>query len=322
METTLTLPANQYSYYHKLMLANARKKLRFWDLGKKKTHPKGFGTDSYVLKFGHVSSSVNELTQGVAPGASTIDTNKYTVVLKQYGQHIPLSDWVITTSIDPVLEDVSEELGYTAGVSTDEVIRNELLASATTNIQYVGAGNTADNDIAATEVFSATDALKAVRVLKGGDAPMFDDDMYVWVVHPYNTIDIMSDTSAGGFIELNKYVAGLADGPLKGEVGKAYGARVMETTSISAVANATPVNVYRSFMLAKDAFVVTTLDKNHMKLIVKQVGSSGVADPLDQVGSAGYKLQFGVKYVGGSFTGHNGASPDLAVQIRGGATGG
>ncbi len=316
METTSTLSNNLHSYYFKMLLETAKKNLKFWNLGKKKIHPKGSGKDSYMLKFGHVAASTNELSEGTTPSSSSIATNKYTVTVKQYGQYIDVSDFLITTAIDPVMEDISRELGYTAALSTDTLIRDHLEANAT-NIKYVGSGNAADNDIAANETFMAQDALKAVSVFRATDAPRMDDDTYTWIVHPYVAIDLMSDTSAGGFIELNKYVAGLADKPLAGEVGKVYGARVVESSNINAVANSGTVNVYRTIMLARDAFAVTSFDKDHMDLIVKQLGSSGTADPLNQKATVGYKLQFGTKYVGGSFSNHNAASPDLAIQIRG-----
>lgn len=321
METTSTLSGNLWTYYHKQMLETAKSNLKLWGLGKQKTHPKGFGTDSYVLKFGHVAASTTALTEGITPTETTIDSNKYTIVLNQYGQYIRLSDWLQLTAINDTLDEVVKELGYTAALSTDQIIRDNLIANATTSIQYVGSGNTADNDIAANEVFTGQDVIKGTRILKTGDAPMIDG-YYAWVVHPLVASDLMSDTSAGGFIELNKYVDGLANKPLNGEIGKLYGARVVESSNMTSAANAGTVNVYRTLLLAKDAFCTTAIDKDHVDLIVKQAGSAGTSDPLNQVATAGYKMQFGVKYVGGSFSGHNGASPDLCIQIRGAATGG
>lgn len=322
METTSTLSGNLHTLYHKQLLESAEKQLKLWNLGKKKLHPRGNGTDSYMLRFGNVAASTNELTQGVAPSASSIATNKYTVTVKQYGQYISLSDFLIMTAIDPVLEDVSDRLGYTAAQSTDQIIRDHLIANATTLIQYVGSGNAADNDIIASEIFTAPDALKAVRELDAQDAPTFDGD-YMWVVPSRVAHDIQGDTAAGGFIELNKYVSGLAEKVgMNGEIGKVYGARVIKSNNMTSAANSGSVNVYRTFMIAKDAYAVTSFDKNHVDLIVKQAGSAGTADPLNQIATTGYKLQFGVKYVGGSFSNHNGASPDLVLQIRGAATGG
>lgn len=320
METTLTLPGNLHTYYFKGLLESAEKSLKLWGLGKKKLHPRGTGVDAYMLKFGNVAASTSELTEGVTPSSASIATNKYTVTWKQYGQHILLTDKLITTAIDPVLEDVSDRLGYTAALSTDNIIRDHLIANATANIQYTSTA-VSDATVTAGMTFVAQDAIKAVRELDAQDAPSIDGD-YVWVVPSRVAQDIMADTSAGGFIELNKYVSGLAEKALNGEIGKVYQARIVKSNAMTSAANAGSVNVYRTFMLAKDAFACTSVDKDHVELIVKQVGSAGTADPLNQIATVGYKLQFGVKYVGGSFTNHNGASPDLCIQVRGAATGG
>lgn len=320
IETTTTLSGNIHSYYHKRLLMSAEKMLRLRQLGKDLTQPRRSGENSFVLRYGNVAASTNELSEGVTPSETTIDTNKYTVEVKQYGQFIKVSDFLITTAIDPVLENVSDRLGYAAALSMDSIIRNELVTNATNNTQYVGSGNSADDDISASEIFTARDVLKGVRILRGTDAPTFEDGLYRWVIHPYNGVDIMSDTAAGGFIELNKYVQGLAEGPLKGEIGKVYGARVIESSNISSEDNSGSVAVYRTLLLAKDAFCVSSFDKNAIKLIVKQAGSAGTADPLEQLATAGYKMEFGVEYVGGSFSGDNDASPDLCLQIRGSAT--
>lgn len=321
-QTTLSLPGNIYSYYHKMLLNSVEKQLRFWGLGTKRIHPKGFGKDSFVLKYGHILPKTTPLSEGITPTSTAIASNKYTITLKQYGDYVPISDFLTFTAIDPVLENVTKKIAYSCALSIDSVIRDHLLATATANIQWVGAGNAADNDITAGEVFTAQDSLKAIRLLRGTDAQPLDDGYYAWVMHPYNSIDVMGDTSAGGFIELNKYVQGLADGPLNGEVGKVYGARIIDSSNITAVANAGAVNVYRTFMVAQEAYVVTTFDKEYMKLIVKQAGSAGTADPLEQIATVGYKAQFGVQYVGGTFTNANGASPDLVIQIRGASSAG
>ncbi len=320
METTVTLAPNLHTYYHKGLLDAARKKLKLWGLGKKKIHPRGNGLDSYMLKFGHVAASTNELTEGVVPSSASIATTKYTVTVKQYGQHILLTDKLIMTAIDPVLDDVAEKLGYTAALSTDNIIRDHLISNATSNIQYTSTA-VSDATVTSGMTFVAQDAIKAVRELDAQDAPSIDGD-YVWVVPSRVAQDIMADTSAGGFIELNKYVSGLADKALNGEVGKVYQARIVKSNAMTYATNAGSVNVHRTFMLAQDAFACTSFDKDHVDLIVKQVGSGGTTDPLNQIATAGYKLQFGVKYVGGSFSNHNGASPDLCIQVRGAATGG
>jgi len=321
-QNTTNMSDNLHSYYFKLLLEHAKKKLVIVQLGKKMLHPRRTGKDSYVLRYGHIAEDLSTLSEGVTPTASSLATNKYTISMNQYGKYIPITDLLISTAIDPVLEDHVKELSYDAAKSADSVVRNVCIAGATSNIQYVGSGIAADNTVTANDVFIAQDSIKAVRVLKGQDAPMMDDGYYSWVVHPLISMDIQSDTSAGGFIELNKYVAGLADKPLKGEVGKVYGARVVESSNISSVANTGVINVYRSLMFAKNAFAFTSFDSDFIELITKQVGSGGSSDPLNQIATVGYKMQFGSSYIGGSFSDHEGASADLCIQIRGAATGG
>jgi N4-gp56 family major capsid protein len=322
VQNTTTLSNNLHSYYFKLLLEEAEKKLVMVGLGKKMLHPRKTGKDSYVLRYGHIAEDLSTLGEGVTPTASSLKTNKYTISMNQYGKYIPITDFLVSTAIDPVMEDHVKELSYDAAKTADSIVRNVVIAGATTDIQYVGAGIVADAAITATDVFVAQDSIKAVRVLKGQDAPAMDDGYFTWVVHPLISMDIQSDTSAGGFIELNKYVAGLAEKPLKGEVGKVYGARVVESSNISAVANATPINVYRSLMFAKNAFAFTSFDSDFVELITKQQGSGGSSDPLNQIATVGYKMQFGCTYIGGTFTGEEGSSPDLCIQIRGAATGG
>ncbi len=320
METTTTLSDNLHSFYDKRLLESAEAQLRLAPLAMDKMHQKGSGTDYFLLRYGNFSEDLSELTQGVVPSESTIDTNKYTVAMKQYGRYVVLADLLLTTAIDPVLEDVADRLGYDAAVSTDKLIRNDLVTNATTNTQYVGSGNTTDDNISDNETFTAPEVIKGIRALRGFDAAPYKDGLYRWVVHPFISIDIMADTAAGGFIELNKYVAGLADGPLNGEVGKVYGARLLESTVISAVENSGVVDVYRTLLFARDAFCMTKFDRNHIRMIIKQLGTGGTSDPLDQIATAGYKMQLGLKYLGGSFSNHNLASPDTCIQIRGAAT--
>ena len=320
-ETTTTLSPNLHSYYQKRLLEGAKKMFKFRQFGDEKLHPKGTGKDYFLLRYGHVNPSTNTLTEGVTPSATTVDTNKYTVSINEYGQYIEYSQLLQWTAIDDVQNSLVDELSYTAAHSLDQVIRDHLIANATTNIKYVGSGNTADNDITASETFTAPDVLKSVSLLSGADVRPFDDDNYIWLIHPYIGIDIMSDTSAGGFIELNKYVQGMkATEIYNGEIGKVYGARVVTSTDVSFAANAGSVNVYRTFVMGKNAYQMTKFNNDAIELIVKKPGSAGTADPLNQKGTCGYKIQFGVKYTGGSFTNHNGASPDTVLQLRGTST--
>ena len=314
---TTSTQSNQVGvYYDKLFLESAEDKLVLYELGKKKHQPGGTRTTTHVHRMGNIAASTTALTEGVANTESSLAVQRYTVPLYQYGQHVKMSDLLETTALDEVVMDVVKRLGYTAAKSVDQIIRDHLIATATTNIKYASSATT-DNTITAGMILSISDLLKPLRVLKAGSAPTFSDDMYRAVIHPYQTIDIMSDTSAGGFLELSKYKNGV---PEKGEIGKAWSCKILESANMTSAANAGSIDVYRALVLADEAFVTTTFDKDSTKLIIKPSDSGGAANPYNQLGSVGYKIQMGVYYVGGSFSNHNGASPDLCIQLRSAAT--
>lgn len=57
---------------------------------------------------------------------------------------------------------------------------------------------------------------------------------------------------------------------------------------------ATP-NVYSSFLLGQEAYGVVRLGAKEAEFIVKPLGASGTADPLNQRGTVGYKYPFATR---------------------------
>lgn len=82
-----------------------------------------------------------------------------------------------------------------------------------------------------------------------------------------------------------------------GEIGKIGGCRFVESTEakIFAKAGATPsggtagIDVYSTLMFGQNAYGVTEVTGGGLEHIVKQLGSAGTADPLNQVASVGWK---------------------------------
>ena len=317
---TIILSPNLHTFYSKVFLETAEKNLVVWQCGDARVHPQGTGKVSKYLRYGNVNPTLTPLSEGVTPAENSLATNQYQIEIKQYGDFIIVTDFLQMTSISPEIKKHSERLGYAAAKSMDSQIIAHLEATATNSLYYTNNANTIDDDVQATETFSARSVLAGVGCLRGQDAKPFADGMFKWVVHPHAAIDIMSDTAAGGFIDLNKYTSDNTSKILKGEVGKVYGARLIESSNMTAP-TAALTDVYRSFLMAEDAFVMTKFNKDAMSLIIKPNGSAGSADPLDQRASVAYKLQFGVLYTGGDFVDANGASPDTCIQIRGAATG-
>ena len=79
-----------------------------------------------------------------------------------------------------------------------------------------------------------------------------------------------------------------------GEIGKIAGVRFVETTEAKKILNAGKNNttasqrdVYCTLILGSNAYGVTEVNGGGLEFIVKQLGSSGTADPLNQRATAG-----------------------------------
>lgn len=76
-----------------------------------------------------------------------------------------------------------------------------------------------------------------------------------------------------------------------GEIGKLGGVRFVETTEAKIVSNkaTSPINIFCTLFLGADAYGKTKVEGSGLEVIVKQKGSSGSADPLNQRSSVGWK---------------------------------
>ena len=71
----------------------------------------------------------------------------------------------------------------------------------------------------------------------------------------------------------------------EGEIGKIAGVRFVETTEAKIFAG----GVYSTLILGDNAYGVTEIEGGGLQHIVKQLGSAGTADALDQRSTVGWK---------------------------------
>lgn len=286
IQTTLTLPNQLGQYYDKRMLDRLMKNLVFMGLGQKKPLPQGNGVTINFERYANLAALTSALTEGVVPTSQALTSSRITATVQQYGGYVQISDLLDLVAIDPVIESAVDLLGYQASLSIDTLIRNQLDANGTD--QYA---NGAVNEAAITgaDIMSATEIRKAVRSLKGVDAKPIRNGDYAFVIHPYQGYDLKADTAAGGWMDITKYVDNMPI--LNGEIGKIDGAIVIESSNVSFLNNGT-TDVYYAHMLADGAFGVVELSGGNLRTYVKTHGSSGAADPIDQISSVGWKITF------------------------------
>lgn len=286
---TVGFPNAVAIYYDKKLLERLEIELRFDQFGDKKPMPKRMGNEIKWTRYTNFAANTTPLTEGTTPNGLTLQSVQISAIPLQYGDFVTLSDFLIAEAIDPVIEGANDVLGYRAALSVDTLIRDALDGNVTDQF----AGGVANEAAVATNMV-ASEIRAAVKTLRVAGVPTMGGE-YQLLVHPAQSFDLQGDTAAGGWLDVNKYTS--ATPMMKGEVGKLYGARVMESPNVkvNAGAGSGGADTYHAYMFGKSAFGNVDLAGQNMKMYAKQLGSAGTEDPLDQRSTVGYKFSHATK---------------------------
>jgi N4-gp56 family major capsid protein len=287
LQTTLLpgLSAEMKTFYDMNLIDEATSNLVHDQFGQKRPIPAGSGKTIEFRKFAPLAKATTPIVEGVTPDGKSLSVTTITATVKQYGDYITQSDVLELTALDNTILEATKLLGRQAGATLDTVVRDVLHTG--TNVTYcpkVGA----DGAETAVESRSALDNTcqltvkviqKAVAKLRAQNAPTINGK-YVAIVHPYVAYDLMRDPE---WIDAHKYTK--SDNLYEGEIGEIAGVRFVQTTE----AKIYDGGVFGTLIFGDGAYGVTEITGGGLQTIVKQKGSAGTADPLDQRSSIGWK---------------------------------
>ena len=283
-QTTLSggLSDEMKTYYSDYLIDNAQPELVHDQFGQKHPIPKNGGKTIEFRKFVPLGKALTPIEEGKTPDGQSLTVTKLEATVQQYGNYVTLSDLIQLTAIDNTLVETTKLLGAQAGMTLDTITREVL--NGGTNVIYAG-GKEARTALTADCKLTVDDIYKAARFLKAQNAPKIEGG-YVAIIHPDVAYDLMRDEE---WIDVHKYSA--TSEIFEGEIGKLGGVRFVETTEakIFADAGASNRDVYSTLVLGANAYGVTELEGGGLQHIVKQLGSGGTSDPLNQRGTAGWK---------------------------------
>lgn len=245
----------------------------------------------------------NALTEGVTPPARSVTKTDITATLTQYGDLIELTDVVLMTHTDPVIQEFSGILGEQAA-NMMELVR-WYVVRAGTNVIY-GNGSARAS---VTSVLSATHIQRAVRTLKRGNAKKITS--VIRSTPSYNTFnvapgyfavchsDLEGDIRAvSGFKPMEDYGA---LPPLENELGKVNEVRFLTSSIFEPFADAggavgsnistanTGTDVYPVLIFARDAWGFVPLKGEGAMTPMVRNPKPDSGDPLAQRGHIGWK---------------------------------
>ena len=270
------------TYYSDYLIDLAEPELIHDQFGQKQPIPKNSGQEIQFRKYDSLPKMMVPLTEGVTPTGQKLSMSVISQKVKQYGGFIELTDMLLLTAVDNNLVQATKLLGGQAGRTLDTITREVL--NGGTNVLYAN-GKTSRSAISQTDKLTVSAVRTAVRILKIMNAPRIDG-YYVAIVHPDCAFDLMDDPEWR-----NPHQYQDTSELYEGELGKIAGVRFVECNEakIFVGSGASGADVYSTLVLGSDAYGVTEITNGGLEHIVKQLGSAGTADPLNQRATVGWK---------------------------------
>lgn len=285
------LSAEDKIFYERVLIERLLPQLNFYKDATKKKLPKNSGRTTNFRKFNSLTAPSASLTEGKTPDGNNLSISTITATVAQEGDYVQITDLIQLTGIDPVLTETCELLGEQAEKLFDSRIQTAI--SKGTNVYFAGSATTrAGLESATTKNLTADDIKKIVRKLKNANAKRFADGYYHMQVDPDIAYDLMSDSA---WVDVSKYAK--PEQMVKGELGKMHGMKFFETTNLETVDSSsenTKIDVHIAYAYGKDSYACIDLEGGAGKpeIIVKENGSAGTSDPLNQRATAGWKACF------------------------------
>ena len=273
---------------------------------------------SYELrKYGALSAITSTLTEGTTPSEqAAISVTLVTMTPSFYGAWLGTTDELEMTAFDPIISEFSSILGEQAGLSADTIIRNALTDGATKD--YAGSATSRVTLDAPAHNLSYADFIKQVAALEAENALPVDGEDFVVIMHSFTWASLMQDPT---FVNLFT-AAGEngASGPLRsGYVGRILRCKIFVSSNSREYADGgvgSTTDVYSMLFIAREShgFVgmagsfpnlnvdggperslnMTGQNVKPVEVIVKQLGSAGADDPLNQRATIGWKMSLGM----------------------------
>jgi len=277
------------AFYDKVLLKTLRARSFAHDkLAQTKNMPKNAGDTVNFRRIGVLAPATTPLAEAVTPAGNSATVTAISATTKQYGDFLEFSDVVDFQQVDPIVAEYAKEQGVQASETKDAIVRDELNGGS--NVMYAG-GRTSRATLAVGDKPTIDLYRKAALTLKKNKVRPAMGGKYVVFLTPEVVFDLLDDAKFIKAYEIAQNNKPFIDG----EIADVYGIKFIETEAgtgkIFTGAGAAGANVHSSVMVGEEAYGVTKINgEGDVQTIVKALGSSGTADPLNQRQSIGWKI--------------------------------
>ena len=307
LTTTVEIPSAVSEFYNRTLLERALPYMNHDLFAQIRPLPQGNSKVAKFRRFESLNTATTPLTEGIPP--SSVDPSKTDVsaTVKTYGAYIEYSDDVELTSPDPVITEFNELLGEQSGETLD-ILRRDVLVTGT-GVSYANGSTRAGlNSVlsittlrSVLRTFERNKVKYITRILSG--SPNVGSDAvpmsFVAIIHPDVALDVRQIT---GFVGIEDY--GQMRPIHESEIGAIPSVRIRFLLnpnakkfagagqgSSSLVNTSGVADVYATLIFGMNAFGIVPLRGSALTTHLKARGSGGTSDPLDQVGTTGWKAK-------------------------------
>ena len=295
------------AYAQKELLKRGIPYLVLEKFGQAKTQPDNSTRVSKFRRYNALPNVPVALTEGVTPASTALTVTDVTATLTQYGGLTTISDVILDTHEDPVLNEAVGLLGEQAAQVVEKMRFGVLKAGL--NVLYANGSLRSAVNTAMTGSTGLSLQRRAVRALKRQNArqitqivrstPAYGTEAvapgFVALIHPDLEADIRG---IPGFVPAEKYGS---ISPWENELGKVEDVRYVSSTIFEPFVNAggTPTGVLSTGGSAADVYPVTFLGRDAYGIVALK-GMFAVtpmvvnpkpsdSDPLAQRGHVSWK---------------------------------
>jgi N4-gp56 family major capsid protein len=279
--------------YRKKSFDFLKKDLRFMQLGMNESIGRNAGQTISTWRVDNLAVAKSALGEGSLPTGATATGKTYTATLQQFGNYLIVTDWIDATGRSPILDTLSKQVGYNAGLSLDSVNYDEWIASATAHY----AGNYNVGNFAADAYFTSKELRRLAKKFRAKDVRPNDDGFFHTILHPDCEFDILTDDLAGGVLDIRKRASEGDDNLWKGVVA-VYGGHKVWTSSLVDTATVNGQTAYRNISTGYGAMLNVKLDSMPYQMYINPTGNISYANPIGQLGTIGWKAAYVADYIG------------------------
>jgi len=300
-------PDATQSFYHRELLDRAKYAEYYGRWADNVPLSSKSGKVVIMRRYAHLAVATSPLSEGTPPAGKTPSLTDYQATLYQYGDFIALSDFADFTGIDDYQRHWVGLLGEQAGYTMDAVDRD--VVAAGTSVIY--SNGTARNQV--VSIIDENDLDRTIRALANngaqkllaGSAGGTTEGSYpTMAAYPAVTLpDVLFDLQNLNNFKWASDYKGASEGEVArykqlaffespdpsslGAGGKKFANAGGSSTAVKNTAGT--VDVYTIIVFGKYGFTKVPLNAASTKLIRKALGTSGAADPLDQIQTMGWK---------------------------------